>query len=152
MDKVILREDVAHLGKAGEVVKVAPGYARNYLLPRKLALPATPSAMRSFEVEQKSRMKRDMREQAQAAAAASQLSEVTLTIPRKVGENDVLYGSVTSMDLAEALLRHKFDIDQRKIVLDEPIKSLGEFTVPIKLHKAVTASLKVIVTKEETAQ
>ncbi|MBI1746571.1 MAG: 50S ribosomal protein L9 [Acidobacteria bacterium] len=151
MEKVILREDVGKLGKAGEVVKVSPGYARNYLIPRKLALPATPSALRAFELEQKARIKRDSRDQAEAATLAGQLSGITITIPRKVGESDVLYGSVTSMDIAEELLRQKFEVDRRKIQLDEPLKSLGEFDVPIKLHRAVTASVKVIVTKEETA-
>lgn len=151
MEKVILRQDVEKLGKAGEVVRVSPGYARNYLLPRKLALPATPSTIKAFEVEQKGRMKRDARDQDQAAALAAQLSGLTLTLSRRVGENDVLYGSVTSLDIAEELHRHKFELDRRKIQLDEPIKSLGEFSVPIKLHRAVTASIRVVVAKEEVA-
>ncbi len=150
MENVILREDVSNLGKAGDVVKVSPGYARNYLLPRKLALPATPETLKAFELEQKAQVKHDARNQARADALAAQLSGLTITISRKVGENDVLYGSVTSMDIAEQLLRHQFEVDRRKIQLDEPLKSLGEFIVPVKLHRAVTASLKVIVAKEET--
>jgi large subunit ribosomal protein L9 len=146
--EVILRDHVEHLGKRGEVVKVADGYARNYLLPRKLALPATDANKKWVERERKVSEARDMEEKGAAEAIATRLSALDVTITRKTGENDQLYGSVTNADIAEALASKGFEIDRRKILLPDPIKSLGENTIPVKLHREVTAQLRVTVAKE----
>ena len=146
--EVILREHVDNLGKRGEVVKVAPGYARNFLLPRKLALPATDANKKWIERERKIAEARDHEERGAADAIASRLSALDLAINKKVGENDQLYGSVTNADIAELLAQKGFEVDRRKILLPDPIKTLGDHTVPVKLHRDVTAQLKVTVGKE----
>jgi large subunit ribosomal protein L9 len=141
--EVILREHVDNLGRRGDVVKVAEGYARNYLLPRKLALPVTESNKRQIERERKLAEARDMEEKGAAEAVAARLTQVEVEIPRRVGENETLYGSVTSADIAQALKDKGFDVDKRKIVLPEPLKALGENTIPVKIHREVTAQIKV---------
>ena len=146
--EVILREHVDNLGRRGDVVKVASGYARNYLLPRKLALAVTEANKRQIERERKNAEARELEEKSQADAFAKRLSETEISIARRVGENDTLYGSVTSADIAAALTAKGFEIDKRKITLPEPLKALGEFTVPVKIHREVTAQVKVHVVKE----
>jgi large subunit ribosomal protein L9 len=146
--EVILRDHVENLGKRGEIVKVADGYARNFLLPRKLALPATDANRKWVERERKIAEARDMEERGAAEAIATRLNALELTISRKTGENDQLYGSVTNGDIAELLAAKGFDIDRRKILLPDPIKALGENTVPVKLHREVTANVRVTVAKE----
>jgi large subunit ribosomal protein L9 len=146
--EVILRDHVEHLGRRGEIVKVADGYARNYLLPRKLALPATDANRKWVERERKLAEVRDSEERGAAEAIASRLNALELSINRKVGENDQLYGSVTNADIAELLAAKGFEIDRRKILLPDPIKALGENTVPVKLHRDVTAQVRVTVGKE----
>ena len=141
--EVILREHVDNLGRRGDVVKVTPGYARNYLLPRKLALAVTANNKRQIDREKKLAEARDMEEKAQAEAIAQRLGQLDIEIARRVGEHDALYGSVTSQDIAQALKEKGFDIDKRKIALAEPLKALGESTVPVKIHRDVTAQLKV---------
>lgn len=149
--EVILRDHVEHLGRRGEIVKVADGYARNYLLPRKLALPATEANRTRIERERKIAEAREAEERSAAEAIATRLTALEITISRKVGENDQLYGSVTNADIAEALLAKGFDVDRRKILLADPLKTIGETTVPVKLHRDVTAQLRVAVVKEEQA-
>ena len=149
MIEVILREHVEHLGRRGDVVKVAPGYARNYLLPRNLALPVTEGNRRRIEHERKLSEQRELAERSAAEATAARLGELVCEVRRRVGEGDALYGSVTTADIAECLASKQFDIDKRKIHLDEPLKQLGEFTVPVKLHRDVTAQVKVHVLKLE---
>jgi large subunit ribosomal protein L9 len=146
--EVILREHVDNLGRRGDVVKVAAGYARNYLLPRKLALAVTEANKRQIERERKNAEARELEEKSQAEAFAKRLTETEISIARRVGENDTLYGSVTSADVAAALTAKGFDIDKRKISLPDPLKALGEFTVPVKIHRDVTAQVKVKVVKE----
>jgi large subunit ribosomal protein L9 len=143
--EVILREHVDHLGRRGDVVKVAAGYARNYLLPRNLALAVTEANKRQIERERKNAEARELEEKTQAEAFAKRLSEVEIAIPRRVGEHDALYGSVTSADIAAALAAKGFDIDRRKITLHEPLKALGQVTVPVKIHRDVTAQVQVSV-------
>ena len=147
--EVILREHVDNLGRRGDVVKVAPGYARNYLLPRKMALAVTEANRKLIERERKVSDAREAEEKQTAEALASRVSQAELTIERRVGETEQLYGSVTSADLAEALAAKGLEIDKRKIQLDEPIKAVGEFTVPVRLHRDVTAQLKVHVVKQD---
>jgi large subunit ribosomal protein L9 len=147
--EVILREHVDNLGRRGDVVKVAPGYARNYLLPRKMALAVTEANRKLIERERKVADAREAEEKQTAEALASRVSQAELTIERRVGETEQLYGSVTSADLAEALAAKGLEIDKRKIQLDEPIKAVGEFTVPVRLHRDVTAQLKVHVVKQD---
>ena len=146
--EVILREHVEHLGRRGDIVKVAEGYARNYLLPRKLALAVNEGNKRQIERERKNAEARELEEKTQAEAFAARLAEAEIAIPRRVGENDTLYGSVTSVDIATALAAKGFEIDRRKIVLAEPLKGLGQVTVPIKIHRDVTAQVKVSVVPE----
>ena len=146
--EVILRQYVEHLGKRGDIVKVAAGYARNYLLPRKLALPATDGNKRHVDRERKIMEVKEADEKAQAQAIASRLGAIEVVIARRVGETDQLYGSVTSGDIAEFLKSKGFEIDRRKLILPEPIKSLGEHSVPLRLHRDVTVTLKVQVSKE----
>ena len=141
--EVILREHVEHLGNRGDVVKVAAGYARNYLLPRKLALAVTDNNKRQIEREKKIAEARDAQDRAQAEAIAQRLAQLEIEIPRRVGEHDTLYGSVTSQDIAQALKDKGFDIDKRKIALADPLKAIGESTVPVKIHRDVTAQLRV---------
>jgi len=141
--EVILRQHVDNLGRRGDLVKVADGYARNYLLPRKLALPVTDHNKRQIERERKAAEARDIEEKSGAEAIAVRLSQLEVEIRRRVGENDTLYGSVTSADISQALKDKGFDVDKRKIVLPEPLKALGENTVPVKIHREVTAQVKV---------
>jgi large subunit ribosomal protein L9 len=146
--ELILREHVDNLGRRGDIVKVAAGYARNYLLPRKLALAVTEGNKRQIERERKNAEARELEEKSQAEAFARRLSETDVSIARRVGENDTLYGSVTSADIAAALAAKGFEIDKRKITLAEPLKALGEVAVPIKVHRDVVAQVKVKVVKE----
>jgi large subunit ribosomal protein L9 len=146
--EVILREHVDNLGRRGEVVKVADGYARNYLLPRKLALLATEGNKKQIEREREKFDAHELEEKKIAEAVAERLATVELEIARKVGETEALYGSVTSGDVVEALHARGFDIDKRKLVLQEPIKKLGDFTIPVKLHRDVTTNVKVRVIAE----
>ena len=152
MVELILRETIEHLGSRGDVVTVANGYARNYLLPRKLALPVTKGNRRQVEREREVAEAREAEERQAAQTLATRVAAVECTIARRVGETDTLYGSVTSVDIAEYLVTQDVKVDRRKIQLDEPIKELGEFVVPIKLHQDVTASLKVRVVKEEVVE
>ena len=149
MVELILRETIDHLGRRGEVVKVANGYARNYLLPRKLALPVTEANRRQVERERETAEAREAEERQAAQSVADRLEAVDCTIARRVGETDTLYGSVTSGDIAECLASHQLSVEKRKIQLAEPIKELGEFSVPVKIHRDVTATLTVRVVKEE---
>jgi large subunit ribosomal protein L9 len=141
--EVILREHVEHLGRRGDVVKVAEGYARNYLLPRKLALAVTDNNKRQIEREKKLAETRDLEEKAQAEAIAQRLTELDVEIARRVGEHETLYGSVTSQDIAQVLKEKGFEIDKRKIAMAEPLKALGESTIPVKIHRDVTVQLRV---------
>jgi large subunit ribosomal protein L9 len=149
--EVILKEDIDKLGHRGDVVKVADGYGRNYLLPRKLAIEATKSNKNIIEQMKASAVRRSAAEKGEAEILAKQFDAVELEFSRKVGEKDHLFGSVTSADIAEALSAKGFSVDRRKIQLDEPIKSLGDFDIPIKLHRDVTARFKVSV-KAESAE
>jgi large subunit ribosomal protein L9 len=150
--EVILKEDVAKLGHRGDVVKVAEGYGRNYLLPRKLAIEATAGNKAVIEQMKQSAVRRTAIEKADSEALSKQLEAVTLTFARKAGEKDHLFGSVTSSDIAEALEQKGFNIDRRKIQLHEPLKSIGEFDVPIRLHRDVTSRIKVTVENEGGAE
>ena len=147
--EVILREHVDNLGKRGEVVKVAAGYARNFLLPRKLALAVTEHNKRQIERERANAEARELEEKTQAEAYAQRLTQSDVEIARRVGENDTLYGSVTTADIAQALHAKGFEIDKRKIQLGDPIKSLGETTIPIKVHRDVIAQVRVKVVAEK---
>ncbi|HVC21232.1 MAG TPA: 50S ribosomal protein L9 [Vicinamibacterales bacterium] len=149
--EVILREHVDNLGQRGQVVKVADGYARNYLLPRKLALPATDGNKKRIERERRIFEAREQEEKQAAEGLAARLTATECVIARKVGETETLFGSVTSADVAEYLASKGFEIDRKKIQLHEPIKQLGEFDVPIRLHREVTAHVKVQVVREEPA-
>jgi len=147
--EVILKEHVEHLGRRGEVVKVAPGYARNYLLPRKLALAVTDENKRQIARERVKAEAKDTEELQAAQALAARIEAVELAIARRVGEHQTLYGSVTSSDLAEALAQRQLEIDRRKIHLPDALKSLGDHQVPVKLHRDVTAQLKVKIVPAE---
>ena len=146
--EVILREHVDNLGRRGEIVKVAAGYARNFLLPRKLALPATAGNKKHVERERKIMETREAEEKAQASTVAARLAAVEISISRRTGDTDQLYGSVTGGDIADFLKAKGFEIDRRKLILPEPIKTIGEHTVPLKLHREVTVPLTVKVVKE----
>lgn len=146
--EVILRDHVENVGRRGEVVKVADGYARNYLLPRKLALVATPGNLKQVERERVKLDAREAEEKGAAEAIAARMASLDVVISRRVGETEALYGSVTSADIAEALTAKGFDIDKRKIGLREPIKKLGEQAVPVKLHREVVVQLPVKVVAE----
>ena len=146
--EVILKEDVPKLGARGDVVKVADGYGRNYLLPRKLAIEATPGNRAVIEQMKQAAVRRLARDKADAELLAKQFDELTLTFYRRVGEGEHLFGSVTSSDIGEELEARGFNVDRRKIQLDQPLKNLGEFAVPIKLHRDVTATVKVRVERE----
>jgi large subunit ribosomal protein L9 len=146
--EVILREHVDNLGRRGEIVKVADGYARNYLLPRKLALLATEGNKQQIERERAKFDAKESDEQRAAEAIAQRMTNVEVVISRKVGETTALYGSVTTGDITEALAAKGFEIDRRKLQLAEPLKKLGEFDIPVKLHREVTATIKVKVVAE----
>jgi large subunit ribosomal protein L9 len=146
--QIILQEDVEKLGNRGEVVEVAEGYARNFLLPRKLALAATPGNMKRLERMRVMFAKREATEKGDAQKLAELLNGVALTLARKAGDSDQLFGSVTTGDISEALAAQGFTIDRRKIQLAEPIKLTGDYQVPVKLHRDIVASVKLSVTRE----
>jgi large subunit ribosomal protein L9 len=146
--EVILREHVDHLGRRGDLVKVADGYARNYLLPRKLALLATDGNKKQIERERAKFEIKELEEQKSAQAVADRMANLEVEISRKVGETEALYGSVTSADVTDALAAKGFELDRRKLHLPEPIKRLGEYEVPVRLHRDVTVKLKVRVVAE----
>lgn len=147
--EVILREDIEKIGHRGQVVRVADGYARNYLLPRRLAVQATDANKAIVEQERQAHLRREAKEKSEAGDLAKLLAGVKITISQKAGEQEQLFGSVTSKDIAEALEKQNFTIDRRKIHLDEPIKQLGDYKVAIRLHRNVTAEVDVHVTKEQ---
>jgi large subunit ribosomal protein L9 len=147
--EVILREDIDNLGTRGQVVKVAPGYARNFLLPKRLAVQATESNKKIVEQERQAHLRKEAKAQGEAEELGKLVGNVTVTIKQKAGENDQLFGSVTSKDIADALVAQNYNIERRKIQLDEPIKQLGEYKVPVRLHKNVTVEITVIVAKED---
>ncbi|MGA8162636.1 MAG: 50S ribosomal protein L9 [Acidobacteriaceae bacterium] len=149
--EVILREDVSNLGHRGDVVKVADGYGRNFLLPKNLAMEATPANKAVIEQMKSAAVRRSAKEKTEAEQLVTQLNSVSLTFTRKVGESDHLFGSVTSVDVAQQLAAQGFNIDRRKVQLEEPLKSTGEFHVPVKLHREVTAHIAVTVKGEEAA-
>ena len=146
--QVLLREDIDNLGARGEIVRVKAGYARNYLLPRNLAVKATANNVRQIEGERAALVKREAKERSTAEAQAEQLRNLTLSFERKVGEAGVLYGSVTSMDIAHALQERGYEIDRRRVVLREPIKRFGNYGVPVRLHRDVTIELPISVLGE----
>lgn len=146
--ELILREDVDKLGTRGQLVKVSPGYARNFLLPKRLAVEATDSNKKIVEQERQAHLRREAKLVADAGDLAKMMGDVSVTISQKAGENDQLFGSVTSKDIAEALEKQGYTIDRRKIVLEEPIKTLGEFKVTLRLHKEVSTDIAVHVVKE----
>ena len=146
---VILREDIDNLGSRGDLVKVAPGYARNFLLPKRLAVEATDSNRKIVEQEREAHLRKEAKLQGEAADLAKLLEGISVTIKQKAGENDQLFGSVTSKDVADALAAKNFTIDRRKVQLDAPIKQLGEFKVTVRLHKDVTTEITVTVVREE---
>jgi large subunit ribosomal protein L9 len=146
--EIILREDVENLGARGDVVKVAAGYARNFLLPRKLGVAATDSNRKIVEQERQAHLRKEAKLEGEAQDLARLLGTVTVTIARKAGENDQLFGSVTAADIADALAAQKYQIERRKIQLDEPIRSLGEHKVTLRLHREVPAEITVNVTRE----
>lgn len=146
--EVILKEDVTALGSRGDVVKVAEGYGRNFLLPRKLAIEASAGNKKVIEQMKAATVRRSAKEKTAAEELAKQFEGLSVSFQRKSGESDQLFGSVTPGDIADALTKKSFNIDRRKIQLHEPLKTLGEFTVPVKLHKEVTAHLKVVIEKD----
>jgi large subunit ribosomal protein L9 len=149
---VLLREDIDDLGARGEIVKVKSGYARNYLLPRKLAVQATASNVKQIEQERAALLKKEAKEKGTAEEQAAKMKSLRLSFTRKVGEHGILYGSVTSMDIAEALKERGYEVDRRRITLREAIKETGEFTVPVRLHREVTVEVPVAVTAEGSAK
>lgn len=146
--KVLLREDVDDLGARGEIVRVRAGYARNYLLPRNLAVEASAGNVKGIEQERAALLKKEAKERATAEAQSQQMGSLVLEFKRKAGEQGALYGSVTSMDVADALKERGYEIDRHRIHLREPLKRLGEYTVPIRLHREVTIDLQVKVAPE----
>ncbi|MBI1740261.1 MAG: 50S ribosomal protein L9 [Acidobacteriales bacterium] len=146
--EVILKEDVPKLGNRGDVIKVAEGYGRNFLLPRKLAIEANAANKAVIEQMKAAAVRRSAKEKSDAEALSKQFDGLEVSFTRKSGEADQLFGSVTAGDIAEALEKKSFHIDRRKIQLHEPLKTIGEFTVPVKLHKDVTTHLKVVIGKE----
>lgn len=150
--KIILIEDVDNLGRRGQIVTVADGYARNYLIPKKWAMIATPGNLRSVENQKLAWVKQEAKLQEEAEVLAKALGDVVASIVKKAGEGDSLYGSVTTMEISEELATQGYQIDRRKIRLDHPIKTLGEYTIPIKLHPDVTAHIKLVVRREGEIQ
>jgi large subunit ribosomal protein L9 len=147
--EVILREDIDKLGTRGQVVKVASGYARNFLLPKRLAVQATDANRKIVEQERQAHLRKEAKLKSEAEDLAKLVNGVSVTIAQKAGEQDQLFGSVTSKDVVDALAAQNFTIDRRKVQLEEPIKQLGEFKVPIRLHRDVTAEVTVMVVREE---
>ena len=150
--EVILRETIDNLGRAGQVVKVAAGYARNYLLPRKLAYPATPGNLKVIEFERQSLLRKEAKQKDEFEKLKTMLEPIEIVIRRKVGEQDALYGSVTNSDVADELEKKGFQIEKRKIHMDDHIKALGEYSIPIRLFKDVTANVKLKVERETEGQ
>jgi large subunit ribosomal protein L9 len=146
--EVILKEDINKLGHRGDVVKVAEGYGRNYLIPKKLAIEATPGNKAVIEQMKAAAVRKSAKEKGSAEELGNQLDGVTVEFTRKSGEHDQLFGSVTSADIAHALEAKGFTIDRRKILLDVPLKTVGEFKVPVKLHREVSVTVKAVVKKE----
>jgi large subunit ribosomal protein L9 len=146
--EIILREDIDNLGARGQVVKVAPGYARNYLLPRRLAVAATDANRKIVEQERQAHLRREAVLKTESEELAKLVGAVSLTIARKAGENGQLFGSVTAADIADALTAQNFNIDRRKIHLEEPIRALGDYKVPVRLHREVSVDVNVSVTAE----
>jgi len=147
--EVILREDINNLGSRGDLVKVASGYARNFLLPKKMAVAATEANRKIVEQERQAHLRKEAKFKGEAEDLAKLMNGVSVTINQKAGENDQLFGSVTAKDIADALAAKNYTLDRRKIQLDEPIKQLGEYKVPVRLHKDVIAEVTVVVAKEE---
>lgn len=147
--KIILLENVEKVGRKGDILEVAPGFARNYLIPRKLAMEVTPGNLKSVEMQQKALRKKLEKERLTYQELIKKLNQVTLTFVRKSSEKDVIFGSVSAADIQEELARQGFDIDRKKIVLEEPIKRLGTFSVPVKVYHEDRAEIKVVVVKEE---
>ncbi len=147
--EVILRDDIEKLGSRGQVVNVADGFARNFLLPRRLAVPATEANRKIVEQERQAALRREAKEKAAAEELARMLSGVTLSTAQKAGEADQLFGSVTAKDIAELLEKQGYSIDRKKIILEHPIKTLGEHKVTLKLHREVSVEIPVTVSKEE---
>jgi large subunit ribosomal protein L9 len=147
--EIILREDIENLGTRGDVVKVAAGYARNFLLPKKLAVPANDSNKKIVEQERQAHLRKEAKQIGEAQDLAKLVGAVTVTIARKAGENDQLFGSVTAADISDALTTQHYNVERRKIHLDEPIRTLGEHKITVRLHKEVTAEITVNVTREE---
>ena len=147
--EVILRQEVENLGGRGDVVKVAAGYARNFLLPKNLAVAATDSNRKIVEQERQAHLRKDAKVKGEAEELAKLVGAVTVNIARKAGENDQLFGSVTAQDIADALTAQHYNVERRKIHLDEPIRTLGEHKVTVRLHREVTAEVTVNVTREE---
>ena len=147
--EIILREDIDKLGARGQVVKVAAGYARNYLLPKRLAVPASEANKKIVEQERQAHLRRETKLKGEAEDLAKIVGSVTVTIAQKAGENEQLFGSVTAKDIAEALEKQNLTIDRRKIQLDEPIRQLGEYKITVRLHREVPVEITVKVVKEE---
>ena len=147
--EVILREDIEKLGTRGQLVKVAPGYARNFLLPKRLAVAATEANKKIVEQERQAHLRREAKVVAEAGELGKLMESVSLTITQKAGENGQLFGSVTAKDIADALEAKGYTIERRKIALEEPIKQLGEYKIPLRLHRDVTVEIGVNVLKEE---
>jgi large subunit ribosomal protein L9 len=147
--KVILKQDVEKLGRRGDVVNVAPGFGRNYLIPRKMALAVTPTNIKMIEIERQALKKKLEIERKSFQSLTQKLNQVSLTFTRRAGEKDIIFGSVSSGDVKEALDRLGYDVDKKKILLDEPIKRLGNFSVPIKISHDDRAEIKVVVAREE---
>src|SRR3954452_18779870 len=147
--EVILREDIENLGTRGQVVKVASGYARNFLLPKRMAVAATESNKKIVEQERQAHLRKELKVKGEAEELAKIMTGTTIRIAQKAGENDQLFGSVTSKDIADALTAQNYNIDRRKIQLDEPIRQLGEFKVPVRLYRDVAVDITVVVAKEE---
>ena len=146
--EVVLRETIDNLGRAGQVIKVADGYARNYLLPKKLAYLATPGNLKVIEFERQSLLRKEAKQKEDAEKLQQMLDKVEITMRRKVGEHNTLYGSVTNSDIADELEKKGFEIEKRKIHMDDHIKTIGEFSIPVRLFKDVTAHVKLKVEAE----
>lgn len=147
--KVILKQDVEKLGRRGDVVNVAPGYGRNYLIPRKMALAVTPTNMKAIEIERQALKKKVEAERKTFQSLVEKLNQVTLTFARRAGDKDVIFGSVSSGDIRDGLAGLGYDIDKKKILLDEPIKRLGHFAVPVKVSAEDRAEVRIVVAREE---
>ena len=147
--EVILREDIDQLGARGEMVNVAPGYARNFLLPKRLAVAATDSNRKIVEQERQSHLRKEAKQKGEAEELAKLVGAVTITIARKAGEGDHLFGSVTASDIGDALTLQHYTVERRRIQLEEPIRTLGEHKVTVRLHREVTAEVTVNVIREE---